>query len=168
MLDETEQSYEMFELLGKEFTFTVDDSNMPCGLNGALYFVDMNKNGDKGNGNMCGAAFGTGYCDAQCPHDIKFIDGGANVIDWKPSSSDKNAGTGKWGSCCAEMDIWEANKISSAYTAHPCNMQGQKKCEDAVTCGDSPDHRFDGVCDKDGCDLNPYRAGIKDFFGPGS
>ena len=31
-----------------------------------------------------GAAYGTGYCDAQCPHDIKFIDGEANSGDWIP------------------------------------------------------------------------------------
>ena len=47
---------------------------MPCGLNGALYFVEMAKDGGKSKyaGNKAGAAYGTGYCDAQCPHDIKF------------------------------------------------------------------------------------------------
>jgi cellulose 1,4-beta-cellobiosidase len=75
---------------------------------------------------------------------------------------------GKYGSCCAEMDIWEANSISSAYTAHPCTVSGQHKCE-GTECGDNDSNgRYDGVCDKDGCDLNPYRAGVKDFFGPGS
>jgi len=162
------EQYEMFDLLGREFTFTVDVSNMPCGVNGALYFVAMDKDGNKGNGNECGAEFGTGYCDAQCPHDIKFIDGQANCLDWNSSPTDPNSGTGKWGTCCPEMDIWEANKISTAYTAHPCSVSTQHKCEDPVSCGDNPDHRFDGVCDKDGCDLNPFRAGVKDFFGPGS
>jgi len=67
------------------------------------------------------------------------------------------------------MDIWEANKISKAYTAHPCNRSGFLKCEDPVTCGDSSSsHRYDGTCDKDGCDLNPYRAGVHDFYGPGN
>lgn len=28
--------YEIFDLLDKEFTFDVDVSNLPCGLNGAL------------------------------------------------------------------------------------------------------------------------------------
>lgn len=159
----------MFQLINKEFTFTVDVSQMPCGINGALYFVEMDKTGNMGNGNNAGAKYGTGYCDAQCPHDIKFIDGGANVIGWNPSASDPNAGAGKWGSCCAEMDIWEANKISSAFTAHPCTIEGQHKCEDEVTCGDNAsNHRYDGVCDKDGCDLNPFRAGVKDFYGEGS
>jgi len=68
------------------------------------------------------------------------------------------------------MDIWEANSISSAFTAHPCTVNGQHKCE-GTECGDndsSSNGRYDGVCDKDGCDLNPYRAGVKDFFGPGS
>jgi len=118
------EQYEMFMLLGQEFTFTVDVSDLPCGINGALYFVAMDKTGNQGGGNMCGAKYGTGYCDAQCPHDIKFIDGGANVIDWNPAPGDPNSGAGKWGSCCAEMDIWEANKISSAYTAHPCSVKG--------------------------------------------
>ena len=67
------------------------------------------------------------------------------------------------------MDIWEANKISSAFTAHPCTIQGQHKCTDPVSCGDdSSNHRYDGVCDKDGCDLNPFRGGVKDFYGEGS
>jgi cellulose 1,4-beta-cellobiosidase len=72
----------MFKLLNKEFTFDVDVSNLPCGLNGALYFVEMNENGDIGGDNKAGAKYGTGYCDAQCPHDIKFINGAANSEGW--------------------------------------------------------------------------------------
>merc|ERR1719213_505277 len=56
---------------------------------------------------------------------------------------------------------------SSAYTLHPCGNEASFECTDPVTCGDNPDHRYDGICDKDGCDFNPYRAGVKDFFGPG-
>lgn len=29
----------------------------------------------KYSGNKAGAKYGTGYCDTQCPHDIKFISG---------------------------------------------------------------------------------------------
>ena len=58
----------MFELRAKEFTFDVDVSTLACGINGALYFVEMTPDGDLGKGsNNAGAAFGTGYCDAQCP-----------------------------------------------------------------------------------------------------
>jgi len=64
------------------------------------------------------------------------------------------------------MDIWEANSISSAFTAHPCNNDGLWKCENEADCGNTD--RYGGVCDQDGCDLNPYRAGVTDFFGPGS
>jgi len=35
------ENYEMFNLKNKEFTFDVDVSNLPCGLNGAVYFVEM-------------------------------------------------------------------------------------------------------------------------------
>jgi len=62
--------------------------------------------------NTAGAKYGTGYCDSQCPHDIKFIGGQANVEGWVPSSNSTNSGTGKYGACCAEMDIWEANSIA--------------------------------------------------------
>lgn len=59
-------SYEMFMLKNQEFTFDVDVSNLPCGLNGALYFVEMEKDGGKSAHpqNKAGAQYGTGYCDA--------------------------------------------------------------------------------------------------------
>ena len=67
----------MFKLLNQEFTFDVDVSNLPCGLNGALYLAQMDADGgmSRYSGNKAGAKYGTGYCDAQCPHDIKFING---------------------------------------------------------------------------------------------
>ncbi|CAK5163715.1 unnamed protein product, partial [Aphanomyces euteiches] len=119
--------------------------------------------------NKAGAAYGTGYCDAQCPHDIKFINGEANVKNWVPSTGDPNAGSGQYGSCCAEMDIWESNSISQAYTSHPCTVTGQYRCSSPTECGDdATGNRFDGVCDKDGCDFNPYRLNNHTFYGPGS
>lgn len=48
-------NYEMFNLIGNEFTFDVDLSQLPCGLNGALYFVSMPQ---KGHGTP-GAKYGT-------------------------------------------------------------------------------------------------------------
>lgn len=109
--------------------------------------------------NKIGAAYGSGYCDAQCPHDLKWINGEANMEDWDPSSSDPNAGTGKYGTCCNEMDIWEANSQSTQITPHSCSVQGQYRCE-GTECGDtSKGDRYNGVCDKDGCDYNPYRLG---------
>jgi cellulose 1,4-beta-cellobiosidase len=72
-----DQKYESFNLLAAEFTFTVDVSKLPCGLNGALYFSQMEADGGSGGnpGNKAGAKYGTGYCDAQCPRDLKFING---------------------------------------------------------------------------------------------
>jgi len=168
-----DDKYKMFNLKNREFYFEVDVSNLPCGLNGALYFVEMSEDGGMSayDGNNAGAKYGTGYCDAQCPHDLKFINGAANVVDWVPSDTDPNAGTGHYGTCCIELDIWEANSISQAYTPHTCSVQGQTQCEGSE-CGDiddnNPESRYEGVCDKDGCDLNPYRFGITDFYGPGS
>jgi len=165
----------MFKLLNKEISFTVDMAKLPCGINGALYFVEMDQDGGvaKNPTNKAGAKYGTGYCDAQCPHDLKWIDGKANMIGWNASKSDKNAGQGKYGTCCAELDIWEANKVSTQMTVHSCSTKGAYMC-DGVACGDNngknasdPGDRFKGVCDKNGCDFNPYREGDHMFYGPG-
>ncbi|KAE9227359.1 putative 1,4-beta-D-glucan cellobiohydrolase B [Phytophthora fragariae] len=170
---ESDDTYKAYKLLNQEFTFDVDVSNLDCGLNGALYFVDMDTDGgmSRFSGNKAGAKYGTGYCDAQCPQDLKFISGEANVLNWTASATDSNSGTGEYGSCCAEMDIWEANSIGNAYTSHPCSVTssagGSYRCESETECG-AGDSRYDGVCDKDGCDFNPYRMGNKTFFGPGS
>jgi len=75
MKDDT--TYQTFDMRNKEFTFDVDVSNLPCGLNGALYMVGMSADGGMAAypNNKAGAKYGTGYCDAQCPKDIKFING---------------------------------------------------------------------------------------------
>jgi len=76
-------------------------------------------------------------------------------------------GLGRYGTCCAEMDIWEANSMATAYTPHPCNVAGQLLCE-GTQCGDNDKgERYDGVCDKDGCDINPFRMGNTSFYGRG-
>jgi cellulose 1,4-beta-cellobiosidase len=114
--------------------------------------------------NKAGAKFGTGYCDAQCPQDLKFINGEANILNW--TSSGPDTGTGHYGACCTEMDIWEANSISTAYTAHACSSDGHMRCE-GDDCGNDADNRYKGVCDKNGCDVQTFRLGNKNFFGPG-
>jgi cellulose 1,4-beta-cellobiosidase len=163
----SQSQYQMFKLKNQEFSFDVDVSNLPCGLNGALYFVEMDADGgmSKYPNNKAGAAYGTGYCDAQCPHDIKFIDGEANILNWSPDPNNPNAGTGQYGSCCNEMDVWESNKMATAVTPHSCSVNGQYRCT-GTQCGDG-NNRYGGVCDKDGCDFNSYRMGAQSFFGPG-
>jgi len=149
--------YKQFKLKNREFTMDVDVSQLPCGLNGAVYFVEMAPDGgsSKYSTNTAGANYGTGYCDAQCPLDIKFINGEANVLDGMDFSKG-----GHYGSCCAEMDIWEANKMSSAFTTHVCDSAGLVRCVGAE-CD------LEGFCDQSGCDNNPYRNGNLNFYGPG-
>ncbi|CAI6341419.1 unnamed protein product [Periconia digitata] len=163
----SDTKYQMFKLLNKEFTFDVDTSQLPCGLNGALYLIEMDEDGGMSRfpTNKAGAKYGTGYCDTQCPHDIKFINGEANSEGWNPSEQDGNAGSGKYGACCAEMDLWEANSISTAYTPHVCSVKSATRCS-GIDCGDGDD-RYSGICDKDGCDFNSFRMGEKSFYGPG-
>lgn len=82
LMAEGGEEYQMFDLRNKEFTFTVDASKLPCGLNGALYFVEMPADGGMAAApdNKAGAKYGTGYCDSQCPKDIKFINGEVSSI----------------------------------------------------------------------------------------
>ena len=77
LMDTTSTKYQEFNLLNQEFTFDVDLSTLPCGLNGALYFSEMAADGGQSTqpNNKAGAKYGTGYCDSQCPKDLKFIGG---------------------------------------------------------------------------------------------
>ena len=88
LLSQDDTTYELFNLKNQEFTFDVDMSNLPCGLNGALYFVEMDADGGKSRfpTNKAGSKYGTDYCDTQCPHDIKFINGEVSFSeDIRPS-----------------------------------------------------------------------------------
>jgi len=164
--------YKQFNMLDKEISFDVDASELECGMNGAVYFVEMDKNGELGGNNKGGVARGTGYCDGQCARDIKFSQGHANNKDWKPNSKDPYhaTGSGSEGYCCAEFDLWEANKISTAFTAHPQQPTGKVTCTDdgPIKCGNQQDDRYVAPSDRDGCDINAYRNGDHTFYGPGS
>jgi len=120
--------------------------------------------------NKAGPKYGTGYCDAQCPRDIKWTKGGAN-FPWTSSEKDPwgNSGFGPTGSCCTEIDIWESNKHSTAYSMHSSKTAGSgvKYCE-GKECGSPDGDRFGGPTDRNGCDVNPVRFQVEDFYGPGS
>lgn len=99
LLASDEKNYELFSFVGKELSYDVDLSEIPCGVNAALYTVEMTKDGKGGeNSNRGGgAAYGEGYCDA-------------NYV----------GGTG-----CAEFDIQEANNQANVFTTHTCQALGQ-------------------------------------------
>ncbi|KAL3419268.1 glycosyl hydrolase family 7 protein [Phlyctema vagabunda] len=145
LLAENEKKYEMLQLTGRELAFDVDVSKLPCGMNSALYLSEMEDTGGQSRLNPGGAYYGTGYCDAQC-FTTPFINGVANIA-------------GK-GSCCNEMDIWEANARATQLAPHTCNQTSLYQCTGAECA-------FDGVCDKNGCGQNPYGLGNKAYYGPG-
>ena len=103
----SKDSYHPFRLLGKEIAFDVDLSSLPCGLNAAVYLVAADLSGALGGGNAAGFRYGTGYADAQCPKDLKFVRGRAN-LDFQASS------------CATEIDLFEANSRATSFTLHPC------------------------------------------------
>ncbi|KAH4284804.1 hypothetical protein HBH70_138480 [Parastagonospora nodorum] len=148
LLDEDEKNYEMLQLTGKEFTFDVDVSRLPCGMNGALYLSEMKADGGRSELNPGGASYGTGYCDAQC-FVTPWVEGVGNI-----------AGDGV---CCNEMDIWEANRRSNQIAPHTCSKESLFTCK-----GDECGPTAAGVCDKNGCGDNPYlHRNDKTFYGPG-
>jgi len=69
--------YQTFNLLNKEIAFDIDVSTLDCGYRSGLYFVAMDADGGSAKHpvNTAGAKYGTGYCDASCPRDVKWIDG---------------------------------------------------------------------------------------------
>ncbi|KAF5389943.1 hypothetical protein D9757_003658 [Collybiopsis confluens] len=163
----SETEYQIFKLVNQEFTFDVDVSQLPCGLNGALYFSQMDADGGLilKDGNSLdspptrlelGTELDTVTLNAHTTSSLS--------MDWTPSTNNPNTGTGNTGSCCAEMDLWEANSQAAAYTAHPCTVTEQTACT-GTTCS-SPNSTA-GVCDQAGCDFNSFRLGDTSFYGPG-
>jgi cellulose 1,4-beta-cellobiosidase len=159
VLDEDKKKYKGFNLVNRELVYDIDMSQVPCGLNGALYFVEVALDGGLNDLNRAGAAFGTGYSDAQCPKDIKYINGFVNLNNT--------------GACANEWDIFECNREANAFTPHPCllpngqQMRGGYPCLNDKDCGEGS-NRFLGVCDKNGADYNSYRSGDLDLYGFGS
>lgn len=151
LLDETGQRYKAFDFSNQQFSFTADMSQVPCGMNGAIYSVEMPIDGGINLWNRAGAAYGTGYGDAQCAKDITWIGGLANL--------------NQSGACSVEMDFWEANRMATAFTPHTCSTKGTQRCINEKSCGDKS-FRYQGWCDKDGADFNPYRLGQKNLYGP--
>lgn len=148
LLDPSGVKYYGFNLLNSEFRFTVDMSKVPCGINSALYFVSLPLDGGLNSLNQAGAAYGTGYGDAQGPTDLHFVNGFAN--------------TNGTGSFSPEFDVWESNANATQMTGHPCTFAvGTKKCMNSTDCGP------DSYCDKAGADVNPFRLGQPDLYGPG-
>lgn len=57
--------------------------------------------------------------------------------------------------------------MGTAYTPHVCGQGGgQVRCE-GQGCASFED-RYNGICDKDGCDWNSFRMGDKNFIGRGA
>merc|ERR1711862_115209 len=102
-----------------------------------------------------------------------WIKGEANIAPkWVPNEKDpnKNIGEGGKGICCAELDLWEANKFSTQTALHPMSKQtGQIVCEGLEECGSQKEGERDiGPTDRNGCFANPYAFGHKKFYGPGT
>merc|ERR1712028_257318 len=65
-------------------------------------------------------------------------------------------------------DLWEANMWATAFTPHPASNPGLTVCTGDDECGRQDGDRFKAPTDRDGCDINAYRLGHHNFYGPGS
>ncbi|KAK2010411.1 glycoside hydrolase family 7 protein [Colletotrichum eremochloae] len=162
LLEEGAERYQTFTLMGNELAFDVDVSSVGCSINSALYFVAMDPDGGRGRypTNQAGARYGTGYCDASCSRGNRF----ANAEGWVPL--DETRGEGDFGACCSEFDVWNSNAHSFSMISKPCINIGYEVCR-GVECGDHVPGQLGVVCDRTGCDYNPYRLGNKSFYGKG-
>ncbi|KAG9042901.1 hypothetical protein FS837_010270 [Tulasnella sp. UAMH 9824] len=156
---QNDTTYQMFKPLAQEISFDVELSTVSCGMAAIAQLSEMAADGGMSTepGNTAGAKYGVGYCNAKCPRDLKWVKGQANNEGWMATSS--TSGTGNYGACCNEMDLFEGNSISSDFAGHPCSstVTGLYKCSGA-SCGT--------VCDPLGCEYNPYRVGATTFYGP--
>jgi cellulase len=160
LLDESGQKYDMMKLTGNEFAFDVDMSALPCGMNAALYLSEMSETGGRSSLNPGGAAYGSGYCDAQC-FTYPFVNGVVSyALEVKDLANRYQGNIQGKGACCNEMDIWEANAKATGMTPHTCNHTGLYQCTGAECT-------WDGVSDQWGCGYNPYANGNHDYYGPG-
>lgn len=153
LLDSTGKKYRGLDMRGKQISITYDVSKIPCGINGAVYMVQIPLDGQLSVNNSAGAPYGTGYADSQCPRDIKFAGGVVNVE--------------KRGMCTAEMDLWEANSMATQFTPHPARHKFTYVCATEKECAEGQ-YRYSVGVDRDGADYNPYRLGKTTFYGPGS
>ncbi|KAF8184544.1 concanavalin A-like lectin/glucanase domain-containing protein [Mycena galopus ATCC 62051] len=186
----SEAQYQTFNFENQEF-FVYDLSfrdsglmrlQLPCGLNGALYFSQMDADGGvaKSNGaNKAGPNYGTGYCDSQCPRDIKFINESQTQQDGPRVQMTQTLALEPWEHAapkwmCGKLTRFAktnfdglgltSTHISAAYTPHPCSILGQSTCT-GTAC--SAPNSTQGTCDQAGCDFNSYRMGDATFYGPG-
>jgi len=145
------KGYTLFAPMAGEIAFDVDVSQVPAGMNAAVYLVSMDRYGNlnsvssDGVMNTAGWKRGLGYCDAQCPTDLRFVQGAGYNKD------------NKFASCCPEMDLFEGNRFVQAFTAHPCKLAM------ASVCDSSKEADCAAQCDSAGADINTFRES-----GPGN
>jgi cellulose 1,4-beta-cellobiosidase len=169
-LMENEDTYQTFTLLNNEVAVDVDLSTVECGIRAGLYFVAMDADGGKSRfpTNKAGARYGTGYCDASCPRSNRFNGGKANSANWIPSETDAYGGWGEYGACCAEFDILASNAHSYLMSSKPCTTPRYEVCHLSSCDPERSPYQYDNpipLCDKYGCEYQPYRLGHTDFYG---
>lgn len=108
LIDGSQTFYPIFKLVNAELTLDVDLSQIPCGMNAAVYTSEIPAEGVT-PGHEAGARYGGGYCDA-------------NYVG---------------GIGCAEFDILEANSAAIVYTSHGCTPTTGFAPQGSISCDTS-------------------------------
>jgi cellulose 1,4-beta-cellobiosidase len=167
---ENDNKYQTFTLMDNELAFDVDLSTVECGIAASLSFVAMDPDGGRSKfpTNEAGAAYGTGYCDASCPRSNKFVGGKANFEHWVPNEYSHSTGAGDLGACCSQFAVWESNAHSFSTSSKICAKDNYNVCTGGGCDSPlDPSPIIPPQCDSVGCDYNPYRIGVPDFYGKG-
>ncbi|KAG8940581.1 hypothetical protein FRC00_012950, partial [Tulasnella sp. 408] len=74
---QNDNTYQIFKPLAQEIAFDVELSTVPCGMAAVAQLTEMAPDGGMSTepGNTAGAKYGVGYCNAQCPRDLKWVKG---------------------------------------------------------------------------------------------
>jgi cellulose 1,4-beta-cellobiosidase len=88
------------------------------------------------------------------------------VDRWVVSKNSSSSSTSNYGSYYAEIDIWEANSISIAFTPYSAENASQTMCTRDLYGGVGSINRYTRTTNLDGCDFNSYYMGDTIFYSP--
>ena len=164
-------TYQSFHLNNREFAFDVDVSSLPCGVNGAVYFVQMDADGGKKRFAGKNEAGGVRHWLLRCTvsERCQVYQRRAEHARLGPIPGGAQLGRGQVrlvlrGARCVGSKQ-PRDRLHRASVQHGARRSAAVREPARLRRGA---HRYDSLCDKDGCDVHTYRLGAKEFYGAGA
>ncbi|KAF2809929.1 glycoside hydrolase [Mytilinidion resinicola] len=152
----SDTKYQVFKLVNQEFTFDVDVSKLPCGLNGALYLIEIDED--------------SGIAQIPCQQ------GGCQVrhqilrypVPARHQVHQRRSQRRRLDALLQRRQRRHRHlRLLLQRNGHLGSQLHLGRLHAARVLRRRADARYDGLCDKDGCDFNSYRLGHEMFYGPG-